>query len=217
MKKKKILLAILIIIIAVIVIYSIYIFRNLSVINQIINKEQQYTNLDNFYYKTLTDDKNINDNTTIIEHYKKGSLTKIIAQNGGNEIVQWSDLENEEGINAYPAAKKYKDTEIDSILLFDFPYVLRGLESKDKLVISLISKVGKENINGENCFRIEFAGTRYYISIETGLLVKTVSKRSAIEGEKQEFTVVYKEWRMGNVTDNEVAKPDTTNYTKIEN
>lgn len=78
----------------------------------------------------------------------------------------------------------------------------------DMLSTLLTTSIQNVNLDGKQCYLIKINNTERFISAETGLIVKFIDNNLN--------EVIDSYYEFGTVTDEDVAKPDTTGYISID-
>ena len=171
------------------------------------NIQESYNNttlLDNWHYYSDAD-------STIMNVYKKGSIWKMNTKqkNGDGNLTFWKDLRTGEAYVFYEEPLK-KYTEDHSGMLLDLPqFGLATDDENDRVLMAAIPTwwIGFEKYDGKDCYVIKIESHKEYIDKETGLLLAT------FDNNKQTRSV---EYEFGKVTDEDVAKPDLSEYEYLE-
>lgn len=171
------------------------------------NIQESYNNttlLNNWHYYSDAD-------TTIMNVYKKGSIWKmnVKQKNGDGNLTFWKDLRTDESYVFYEAPLKQYTESYDGMLL-DLPqFGFATDDESDRLLIASIPNwwIGFEKYDGKDCYVIKIESHKEYIDKETGLLLAT------FDDNKQTRSV---EYEFGKVTDEDIAKPDLSEYEYLE-
>lgn len=167
------------------------------------NIKESYNNTslkNNWYYYSESED-------TIMEIWRKGTTWKMNTRqkNGNGNVTFWKDTITDEAYVFFEGdVKKYS---IDKGgMISNLPTV--SLDTNDEKVRFLMAAtpilwIGTDKYDGIDCYFIEMEGQKEYIDKETGLLL------GIFQNNKQIRSVEYK---FGEVTDEDVAKPDLSQY-----
>ena len=191
---KKILLGILglVIIYALSVGYKYNILTNIQEKNEISNKST------NYYYNSIS-------NNTIMECFKKDGIVKVNLRqtNGDGDITLWKNNNTGEELCLWNAIKLYSENA-GGIMQTTPSSITSVPEFMSRLVIALnpLVLVGTQQYNNISCYNVKFRDLYEIIQKETGLILYS-SEESFIRNIQYSFDTV---------TDEDVAKPDLTEY-----
>ena len=171
------------------------------------NIRESYENIslkDNWYYYSDSED-------TIMEVWKKGTTWKMNTRQkkGNGNLTFWKDARTGEAYVFYEGdIKKYsadKGGMISSLPTVSFD----ADDEKTRLLIASMPMlwIGTGKYDNIDCYVFEIEGQKEYINKETGLVL------GIFQNNKQIRSVEYK---FGEVTDEDVAKPDLSKYEYIE-
>lgn len=203
MKNKKILKTIVIILLLFIIIFGIYIIRNYIILKKI-SKLSEQTNTYSFvskYHQEFEDDTN--SDTTFECSYKDGISKIIIKDDDGNDYcIEWYNKNTDEYINVFPKSMTYNNiaTKNSGIITTNVAYPF--LDSPHKNILYTICPIRSTEINGEKSYSIY--SNLAYVSAGNGRLLKF--------GRNGKNVIEYSNFKT-EVSDEEVSKPDLTDYT----
>lgn len=159
---------------------------------------------DNWHYYSDSD-------TTIMNVYKKGSIWKMNTKqkNGEGNLTFWRDLSTNEAYVFYEEPlKKYSEDKSKTIINLPSSGLYTEEENTRLLMAATPTLwIGLEKYDGINCYVIGIENHKEYIDQSTGLLLAT------FDDNKQTRSV---EYEFGKVTDEDVAKPDVSEYEYLE-
>lgn len=207
---KKFLKVLLIIICVLIVLLMIHFVRNYIIIKDVLVKTKQYEGVTNFYYeiKNTEDDKTAKIYT---KNYKKDMISLVEIENGDRSIKIWKDVSNNESVVIFTGKGEALIGTEDTVLEPQIPLF------EGNPYVSLISLVYSEKIDGQDCVVIQIGESKWWINKETGLYAKIQSGTQYVDGEESPIVVEYKNWKINQLTDKDVEKPDLTGYKVTEN
>ena len=197
------------ILILIFVIFIIVMARKVVIINNLYSKAEQIenANVNNIYTKQVT---YTTDLIYALEIYNKNgtTLARRYDYKLGEDIVTSSELfkSKEESFILINNGNK-KEIVRGNISGVDiFPYSITIFE--DEKLFLLFSNIQKVKLENKDCYMIKYKNKEQFIEIETGLLLKY------IDNDKNETIDYYYEF--GTVTDNNIEKPDISEYTNSE-
>lgn len=159
---------------------------------------------DNWYYYSDSED-------TIMNVYRKGTIWKVNTRqkNGDGNLTFWRDTSTGEAYVFFEnSVKKY--TEDKGGFISDLqPSSLDTNNNSTRILMAAtpIMWIGTDKYDGRNCYTIKAEGHEEYIDKETGLLLAVFQDNKQIRSIEYEF---------GEVTDENVAKPDLSQYEYME-
>ena len=159
---------------------------------------------DNWYYYSETED-------TIMNVYRKGTIwkTNTRQKNGEGNLTFWKDTSTGESYVFFEnPVKKYKeDNEIFTSILQTSSLSTNDNSTRILMAATPIMWIGTGEYDEKDCYTIKAEGHKEYIDKETGLLL------AIFQDNKQIRSIEYK---FGEVTDEDVAKPDLSQYEYME-
>ena len=159
---------------------------------------------DNWYYYSETED-------TIMNVYRKGTIwkTNTRQKNGEGNLTFWKDTSTGESYVFFEnPVKKYKeDNEIFTSILQTSSLSTNDNSTRILMAATPIMWIGTGEYDEKDCYTIKAEGHKEYIDKETGLLL------AIFQDNKQIRSIEYK---FGEVTDEDVAKPDLSQYEYLE-
>ena len=205
MSRKEILKIFLFIIFILLIVFSIYIIRNYIILNKIYRNELKLSKYTNYSFVQ----ENYTDKTTRREIYYKDGKNILVTKIDNANIITWSDEETKETITVWPNTLKANIRE-DKIVTRNHIPVL--VNEYNIFSLSLISHISSDSINGEECYVIKWDRAITYISKENGTILKDINGKQIIEGKEYDNIIEYKNWKFNELTDEEMSKPDLTEY-----
>lgn len=160
--------------------------------------------LDNWHYYSDAD-------TTIMNVYKKGDIWKMNTRqkNGDGNITFWKNLATNESYVFYEEpVKKYQKDSISPVI--GLPQCGLATDDENTRIIMASTPtwwIGFEKYDGKDCYVIKIENHKEYVDRQTGLLLAT------FDDNKQTRSV---EYEFGKVTDEDVKKPDISEYESLE-
>ena len=159
---------------------------------------------DNWYYYSETED-------TIMNVYRKGTIwkTNTRQKNGEGNLTFWKDTSTGESYVFFEnPVKKYKeDNEIFTSILLTSSLSTNDNSTRILMAATPIMWIGTGEYDEKDCYTIKAEGHKEYIDKATGLLL------AIFQDNKQIRSIEYK---FGEVTDEDVAKPDLSQYEYLE-
>lgn len=210
MDKKKIIKLCIIFVAIILLVLCIYYVRNYYIINKIAKMQEKYMSLSN-YSLTLVPDKNGNNPQLTVERYYKDGKTKEVLKTDGEIIYSsWYDKESKEKVSIFPGNHSASIEFSDSEFVMTIPILSHNMA--EKLMWAAISRISSGEVNGEECYLINW-GAKTYISKETGIRVKEINGKSVdAEGKEYENVQYIKDVKLNNVTDEDVTAPSLDGY-----
>ena len=200
-KKSHIVLKTILIIIGILVVaYFIFVMRNYFILNDILEKANNYRNINNFSYEATSKVGDLEANT---KYYKKDNMDRLESSNNQeNKLIVWRDLNTNEGIIACPennVAVRVAANEKITINPFLFEFV-NANEAINGL--GLYAFIYSDEYNGIECYVIQDdSESKTWVEKDTGLVLKETKKDMEVNCISYEVDSV-----------DEVFKPDLTGY-----
>ena len=210
MKNKKVLKILLIIIFILIIAFAIYLLRNFIILSKI--QENQSMLLQSNNYSFVREVYTYEENNNIMEcFYKDGKHMLILARTDTSiKSIQWYDENTNELISIEPDTNEALVTTFETI-----PWDFMPAFEIDNMFKSIItSKISSGNINGIECYIVQNEGVIRYISKTDGTILKIIDKRMSIKVNEEvyDYVVEYKDWKINELTDEDLIKPDLSQY-----
>lgn len=148
---------------------------------------------------------------TIMNVYRKGTIWKVNTRqkNGEGNLTFWRDTSTGEAYVFFEnPIKKYKEDEGGFISDLQ-PSSLSTNDNSTRILMAAtpIMWIGTGEYDGKDCYTIKAEGHEEYIDKETGLLLAVFQDNKQIRNIEYEF---------GKVTDEDVAKPDLSQYEYLK-
>ncbi len=200
MKGKKVLKIILLVVSIFIIVALIYFLRSYMILNKIAKLEANFVNSKN--YSVVRESYSLNNNSekqVTTEKYIDG---KLLIELANQEITIWHDEKTNETLTLFQNTNEAFRTQSNQEI---FPDVLNLpiTQKSDVISYTFSSAVKSVNFNGEKCYLIKSGLLEYYISQNTGLLLRYVNGN---------LTLDFKDYKFDALSESEVAKPDLTEY-----
>ena len=196
---KKVLIAILIIFI-ILVILAIWRY---NILTDIYEKNNEKFSTSNYYYYSKTDD-------TIMEAWKKDQITKVNLKqvNGEGDVTIWKNESTGEEYAFYKKQKIYTESQGAVLGITPAGFSLEP-DANNRILIAInpIVYIGTKEYDNKECYYVKIDEQEEYIEKETGLLLAVFQDNKQIRSIEYEF---------GEVTDEDVAKPDLSQYEYME-
>lgn len=200
-RKFKILRNILIIIILLI---AIVVGRKMFIITSLSNKAQETQNKDNYLAKIEIYSEG---KMTVMEAYCKGDKTLVnknsySEEQGKIKQILYKSREEKFSLTDNGETKEYQEIGDISVK----PTFFTSNKFFENLFMAFTTSVDKVEIKGKECYIVRNDNTEKFIDVNTGLAIKMIDNESNL-------TADYK-YEFGIVTDEDVLRPDTTEYMK---
>lgn len=210
MDKKKIVKICIAFVAIILLVLCIYYGRNYYIIDKISKMQEKYMNSNNYSLVLEPEKHGDIPQITIEQYYKDGSSKEILKLDGELWYSSWHNKKEKVSVSINPSNNSA------SVQFSDFPNVTRIPILSDnfwqKLCMTFISKISSAEVNGEECYLIDW-GAKTYISKETGLKLKEINGIAIdSDGIEYENAVYYKEVKINNVTDEDVTVPSLEGY-----
>ena len=196
MNKKKL----LIILAVIIYIYVLICIRNINIFNKVKKMVDNNLKCENFYYE-------INGGATLV--YRKENISMEI--DNLKNIIKWSNKETNEGIKILKDSNEVVIGTADKILpQVDMP---SSISRKYNMLEKHFSKcftsiIKEERIRSVDCYMISNQNDlKVWFDKENGL-VKQIDQLG--------YIYTYENWKLNELTEFDVLKPDISNYKVIE-
>ena len=171
------------------------------------NMQERYnqsTLENNWHYYSDSED-------TIMNVYRKGTIWKMNTRqkNGKGNLTFWIDISTGESYVFFEnPIKKYKEDK-GVFIPYLQPSSLSTNDNSTRILMAAtpIMWIGTGEYDGKDCYTIKAEGHEEYIDKETGLLLAVFQDSKQIRNIEYEF---------GKVTDEDVAKPDLSQYEYLK-
>ncbi len=192
------------VILIILLFFIIHVTRNIIIINKLYSKQSKFEKSKNYYYVaeyySSSEDKNI------IEHYYKDGKVMLILNDG--KIINWYDESTKENVLIDLDEFKADVYKSDYIVGSELPiYIDEDVKNIDTYVNARITS---DKVFEDECYKIEMKMQTVWITKNEGIVVKIINKSD------NEKVIEYKNWRLNELKDEDVIKPDLTNYEIIE-
>lgn len=210
MKKHKILKGVLIGTAVVLILLAVHFIRNYIIIKNILDKQAKLESCTNFYYVTESYTAKENKLESVTRRYHKYGKNKLELEVDGNKkMILWRDAETQEEIFVIPQALQAIISKTETSPWFTIPFSIDN-EFANWLVLSTI--ITNDNIDGKECYKINLNGAKFFISKEEGTVLRSMNGTIKIEGKEYYNIIDYKDWKFNEVKDEDVTRPDLTEY-----
>ncbi len=207
-KRLKLLRNILLIIALVFVVIIARRFVIITNLNNKVNKLQDETNyciqLECYqnrkmiiYNKYVKNEKSL----TVEKIYNVDNFINTVQYIDYESDVEELHLVNDSSLKNESLAKKRLSIDISNHTLILHTFF-------KKLLFSIITDIQNVELNGNKCYLIKMQNSENFIDADTGLILKFIDNNENI--------VTDYHYEFGTVTDEDVAKPDTTGYVSID-
>ena len=160
------------------------------------------------------------DSLNIIESYNKGEdhLTTMTSFSNENQIrkVIYYEKENEKISLTEFDGKKVLGNSENAVLSHIMPVTYVSNSFLINMQFALFNGIDSTYCNGKECYVIKGENYEWYIDKENGLATRMIQKVEKGVTRSADLIVDY-EYKFNTVTDEEIAKPDTTGYVAKEN
>lgn len=204
-KNRKVLKIIGIIILILLLILLIYFIRNFVIVNSF--AEIQSSN--NYHYKFTKDDGSFE------YSYKDGKSVEIFRVNDQIASIDWYDKNTRERIYVEPLSSKATISHIQNHESGLVGSLLLETAISDnvsgRLNKAFCSFITTENIDGVECYKLQpwcgVLSNTFYFNKDSKLMEKAIIGNSDVN---------FSDWTINQLTDEDVARPDLSNYEIIE-
>ena len=159
------------------ILFIVNFVRNYTIINDIIEKQENIKNSTNYSY-TTTMYNTVNEDKVIIKHYYKDGKSKMKFNNGENDVTVWYDERTKENIFLDEKEKQANITSSEFMLGNELPYFR---DEANIIYYSMTFFIINSNLNGKECYEIHDSNSISYIDKESGVLLKEVQKNVKID------------------------------------
>lgn len=200
------------IILFAVIIYLAFIIRNFIILSSLENKQNKNWNNDNYHVITYNYH---GDSLSIIDlKYKEGKYLQEMISLRADEKIRIIECYNGDKANMYieTPSSKFVQLNVTSMPIHADTSLFSGTSNIfEKLMVSMIFNIKKEECNGVKCYRI--IGNRYEESINSK--IGTLVRREDVVGSSSSGTfnnlTDYK-YEFGTVTDEDLMPPDLSEY-----
>ncbi len=197
MKKR---IALVVVIIVVLLLVVLFLWR-LITLNNIKKLNEESIKISNIHYVREGND-------SIVEVWKKDNIVKQNMNNisGSVNLTLWKNFENDEEYTLYNNEKKYSSigTEIISNELQANHIYLLDYNNTIILALNPMVKIRTKEYDNKSCWYLKNGQEEVYIDKETGIVLYNKSEQSGRE--------IKLKYSINTVTDEDVAKPDLSDY-----
>ena len=197
MKKR---IALVVVIIVVLLLVVLFLWR-LITLNNIKKLNEESIKISNIHYVREGND-------SIVEVWKKDNIVKQNMNNisGSVNLTLWKNFKNDEEYTLYNNEKKYSSigTEIISNELQANHIYLLDYNNTIILALNPMVKIRTKEYDNKSCWYLKNGQEEVYIDKETGIVLYNKSEQSGRE--------IKLKYSINTVTDEDVAKPDLSDY-----
>ena len=196
--KKRIALVVAIIVVLLLVVLFLW---RLITLNNIKKLNEESIKISNIHYVREGND-------SIVEVWKKDNIVKQNMNNisGSVNLTLWKNFENDEEYTLYNNEKKYSSigTEIISNELQANHIYLLDYNNTIILALNPMVKIRTKEYDNKSCWYLKNGQEEVYIDKETGIVLYNKNEQSGRE--------IKLKYSINTVTDEDVAKPDLSDY-----
>ena len=197
MKKR---IALVVVIIVVLLLVVLFLWR-LITLNNIKKLNEESIKISNIHYVREGND-------SIVEVWKKDNIVKQNMNNisGSVNLTLWKNFENDEEYTLYNNEKKYSSigTEIISNELQANHIYLLDYNNTIILALNPMVKIRTKEYDNKSCWYLKNGQEEVYIDKETGIVLYNKNEQLGRE--------IKLKYSINTVTDEDVAKPDLSDY-----
>lgn len=194
--KKKIILAVLIIVVILVILFM----WRLITLNNIKKLNEESIKISNIHY--VEEEKN-----AIVEIWKKDDIVKenTIVINSDTNMTMWKDLNTDEGYTIFNNSNSYligaetiaTEPQANNIYLLDYNNTIL-------LALNPMIKINTKEYDNKSCWYLKNGQEEVYIDKETGIVLYNKNEQLGRE--------IKLKYSINTVTDEDVAKPDLSDY-----
>ena len=218
MKKK---IGIIIFVVIVLIAIAIFIGRRIyyfTVIKNVYEAIENFRNEDNSYYAVTIKDSSIIKEEIVT----KNNIVKWNEQKDGNGVYcQWKNFDNNQRYAIFLGDKTFKENDtliFENNILNNLPQMIFFIYSKEYFNIKeflKIKKISSSQYNNQDCYEIVTDTKSLIVSKENYLPIYYSVETINSEKNVKFLTETTYEFKVGEVTDEDIALPDLTGYTQI--
>lgn len=204
-KRMKLWKKILLVLLAILLLFSIYVIRNFIILSNIVNVSKEYATKTNYIANVYSIQ---NDSVNIVKSYNKDVKYLSLIQTKVNDINDTRKLtvykSDNEGLAIIQTGDK-KIAMLNKNVVGGVQVVTFGsiadMNIIQKLLFSAITKISTEESNNKECYYMEISdGWKIWLDKENGTIVREINDGIVTE-RNYEFDVV---------TDEDIARPNTS-------
>ncbi len=211
MDKKKILKIILALVVLLILIITIHFTRNYIILGKIAKMQEKFANATNFSY--IVEDQTYDDKLILTRIYSNGTQAIMKHERENGAISFWDDKSTNEVI-IITADNKAIINRSGSPMHFAVPTLT--IDEDFRAISALTFFISYDEIDGEKCYVVNWGNAKDYISMENGITLKQINGQVSQNNKKHNIVKVYKNVKIDEVKDNDVERPDLSNYEILE-
>lgn len=213
---KKIVVGIILIVLILFVISRIYHF---IVISRLHNAIDNFKNEENRYYCVIFENENIIKEEILL---KNNILKCNEHKDDANIYCEWKDFNNNQDYSIDLVNKKFTENDFlrdKKSFLKNLPKFILEIYPNDKFNLSEFLKISyiiPTEYNNQKCYKIIIDEKICMVNRETYLPIYYSSKRINSNQDANDSIENVYEFKVGEVTDEDIMLPDLTDYTKIQ-
>lgn len=209
----KILKIILILVAILALAYVFIVIRNYILLQQITKKTAQYIGITNYSYEAHFYKENSGQPVDKMKVTRKDHILKIELGTNTKNLILWKNFNTNEGLLLLPETKICIVSDTDKLLLGELPLSNVAYANKwYQKTIALTSMISLATVEEQECYVLNSFGYQEWIHKETGLITK-LQNSYLLEGKEEKEYTLYTNWKLNETTEEQVAKPDLTDYT----
>lgn len=210
MDKKKIIKLCLIFLAIILLVLCIYYGRNYYIVSKIEKMQEKYMNATNYSLMLVPEKLEDKPEVTVEQYYKGGKSKQVVRSDGEEVMTIYYEPEKKEQIQIFPKGNTASIEFSDSSFICSIPILSNNMA--EKLMWTFISKISSAEVNGEECYLIDW-GAKIYISKESGLKVKEINGKSVdADGTEHESVQYIKDVKLDYLKDEDVKAPSLEGY-----
>ena len=207
----------LILFVIIMTVLVIDVMRKHIIIEKIVEGQKNVINQNNYSYTVESYNKNeeSENSKTKTSFYKKDKISMYIVKNKDNSLLFWYNQGTNEQIILTPKTLKASVNKNSSKGFENqIPYLI---DKESKNIMKIFSIITSDNVNGEECHKINTSGLITWYSKKSGMILKAQNGKAVVDEKEYDCISEFKDWKFDELTDIDVTRPNLMGYEVTNN